>query len=79
MTPSTAALFDWMNKLREAKIRFTMASVRDDAVMLQVRVPGERWEVEFFPDGTIEVERFLSPGKIEGESALDELLSRFSD
>ncbi len=50
MTPNTLALFDWMNKLRVAKIHFIMASVRDDAVMLQVRVPGERWEVEFFPD-----------------------------
>ena len=79
MTPNTSALFDWMSKLRAAKIHFTMASVRDDAVMLEVRVPGERWEVEFFPDGTIEVERFLSPGKIEAASALDELLSRFSD
>jgi len=79
MTQSTAALFDWMNKLTVAKIHFTMASVRDEAVMLQVRVPGERWEVEFFADGTIEVERFLSPGKIEGASALDDLLSRFSD
>ncbi len=79
MTPSIAPLFDWMNKLRAAKIHFNMASVRDDAVMLEVSVPGERWEVEFFPDGTIEVERFLSPGKIEGASALDELLSRFSD
>ena len=79
MTTNTTALFDWMSKLRAARIQFTMDSVRDDAVMLDVRVPGERWEVEFFPDGSIEVERFLSPGKIEGASALDELLSRFSD
>jgi hypothetical protein len=79
MTPSTSALFDWMNKLKAAKIHFTMASFRDDAVMLQVSVPGERWEVEFFSDGTIEVERFRSTGSIEGPSALGELLSRFSD
>jgi hypothetical protein len=76
---TTTALFDWMSKLRSAKIHFAIASFRDDAVMLQVSVPGELWEVEFLSDGTIEVERFRSTGSIEGESALEDLLNRFSD
>jgi hypothetical protein len=35
--------------------------------MVLVTVPGERWEVEFFADGSIEVERFISNGEICGE------------
>ena len=44
------------------KIRYTMDVVRDGALMVTVAVPGERWEVEFMDDGTIELERFDSLG-----------------
>ena len=47
--------------------------------MVLVTVPGERWEVEFLGDGSIEVERFLSNGEICGEEALRELLTRYAD
>ena len=33
--------------------------------MFQAAVPGERWEIECFRDGHIELERFRSNGKIE--------------
>ena len=41
--------------------------------MVEIAVPGERWEVEFFADGTVEVERFVSEGGICGESELEKL------
>jgi hypothetical protein len=75
MSAGKTVLYAWIEKLRAAKIPFTLATYRDNAVMLQVSVPGERWEVEFFEDGTVEVERFRSSGKIEGLSALDDLLA----
>jgi hypothetical protein len=42
--------------------------------MVEVAVPGERWEVEFLSDGSVDVERFVSTGTVCGEDALDELL-----
>jgi hypothetical protein len=33
--------------------------------MMSVAVPGERWEIEFFDDGRIELERFVSQGVAE--------------
>ena len=47
--------------------------------MVTVAVPGERWEVEFLNDGSVEVEKFVSNGEIGGEEALGELFSRYSD
>lgn len=48
--------------LTEHKIRYSMDVVRDGALMVMVAVPGERWEVEFMDDGTVELERFESLG-----------------
>jgi len=36
-------------------------------------VPGEHWEIEFFQDGHIEVERFRSDGEILGPEAIERL------
>ncbi|MEJ0063124.1 MAG: hypothetical protein WDO70_07960 [Alphaproteobacteria bacterium] len=77
MTTGLHNLYTWMQKLSEAKVYFTLASpVRENAILLNVVIPGERWEVEFFEDGTIDVERFRSTGKIEGSQALEELLKQ---
>ena len=46
---------------------------------MSVALPGERWEVEFLNDGSVEIERFISQGEISGEEALNELFSRYSD
>jgi hypothetical protein len=72
-------IYDWVSKLKRANIHFAVATFRDDALMLQISVPGERWEAEFFPDGTVEVERFRSDGRIAGADALDELLHKHAD
>jgi hypothetical protein len=47
--------------------------------MVLVAVPGERWEVEFLDDGSVEVERFISNGEICGEEALHELWTTYAD
>ena len=75
-------LLDLLGRLREAKIYYTLGQVRDDALMVEVSVPGERWEIEFVDYGDevqVEVERFVSGGDIDGESALVELFAKFSD
>ena len=47
--------------------------------MVLVTVPGERWEVEFLADGSVEVERFISDGEIYGEDILGELFTKYTD
>ncbi len=42
--------------------------------MVLVAIPGQRWEVEFFEDGHVEVARFISPGKIEDKDVLSEII-----
>ena len=77
--PPFQKLTRFLKQLEQDKIHYTLASHRDDAIMVQVTVPGERWEIEFLGDGTVEVERFVSNGEIGGEEALHELLARYAD
>jgi hypothetical protein len=46
-----------------------------DSLMLMVAVPGERWELEFFDDGHIELERFARQGVTEAPTGPEDLLS----
>jgi len=74
-----ATLLEFINRLRAAKIYFTLASIREEAVMVQISVPGERWEVEFLDDGKIEVERFRSSGQISDGREIEVLFKDFGD
>ena len=39
---------------------------------------GARWEVEFFADGSVEVEVFVSSGGVQGPELLTRLFQEFS-
>ena len=47
--------------------------------MVTVAVPGERWEVEFLSDGSVDIEKFISNGEIAGEEVISELFARYSE
>jgi hypothetical protein len=72
-------LLSFLKHLEQRNIQYTLAHHRDEAVMVLVAVPGERWEIEFLSDGSVDVERFSSIGETQGEEALEELFTRFSD
>ena len=65
-------LLDFLNKLEEHQIYYRLNKVRD-AIIVEIAIPGQRWEVEFLRDGSIEVEKFISTGVIEEPSVLDTL------
>ncbi len=65
-------LIAFIQQLNEAKLWYRLDSVRD-AILVMVSTPGTRWEVEFFEDGRVEVERFRSDGRIDDEQALSGL------
>jgi hypothetical protein len=84
LQPTTAfpQLLALLRRLGDAKIAYTLRHSRDDAIMIEVAVPGERWEIEFVDYGEsvqVEVEKFASAGEIEGERALDDLFAQYSD
>ena len=69
-------LLVFLSTLEEEKITYSLNHVRHEAVMVEIAVPGERWEVEFLSDGSTDVERFVSTGELYGEEALSELISK---
>jgi hypothetical protein len=79
MITQNTRLLSLLNDLRKGKIHYRLDQHREDAIMVEVAVPGERWEVEFLDDGSVEAEVFRSNGTIHDSSALDDLIRRHSD
>ena len=73
--PQFQKLTTFLKQLEQATVHYTLASYRDGAIMVLVTIPGERWEIEFIDDGSVEVERFVSNGEICGEEILQELMT----
>ena len=63
----------FLAELDRRSVHYTLGMVRPESLMVEVAIPGERWEVEFMVDGSVDVERFRSDGTIGDRSMLDEL------
>ena len=76
---SLGKLLAFLDQLEEHRIAYTLAHVRD-TIMIRASIPGERWEIEFFEDGEIEIERFQSTG-VDGiqDEALSQLIDQYKD
>lgn len=42
---------EFRRELDRRRIAYEFRIVRDEALMMSVPLPGERWEIEFFDDG----------------------------
>lgn len=58
---------------------YTLGIVRDEALMVNVAIPGERWEIEFFDDGRCELEIFVSQGVTDATDIVPKVLRYFED
>jgi hypothetical protein len=67
------ALNDFLNRLDDLKVRYSVYKIRAMAILVEVFAPGEHWEIEFMDDGQMEIERYHSSGDIGDESELAEL------
>jgi hypothetical protein len=77
-TPATLGdLLDLLARLQAASLFYTLADPTDRAIMVQVVVPGERWEIQVHEDGRIGVEVFVSERGVEGPERLEDLFERF--
>jgi len=63
-------LLEFISRLQEKKIHFTLQCVRE-AIMVAVVSSARYFEIEFFADGTIEVQTFTA-GSVE-EMTLDRI------
>lgn len=76
-------LLGFLAELEGRRIFHRLSRVRPEALRVEIAIPGERWEVEFFADGHVEVERFRTPGEVEdgpkAQASLDELLLEDSE
>lgn len=79
MTSATNRLLSFCAALEQRRARYDVLVVRPDAVTVSLAVPGERWEIEFFTDGRIEMERFVSQGVEERATALEDALRFFDE
>lgn len=66
-------LHSFIRELDATRTHYALTAVREGAVMVQVALPGERWEVEFFDDREPEVEVFRGDGSIFGPEKLTDL------
>lgn len=69
----------FLSELELKGISYTLAHNRDEAILVLAALPGERWEIEFLSDGSVEIERFISDGEISGEEVLGGLTARFEE
>jgi hypothetical protein len=72
-------LLAFLERLDAAKLHYNVSHHREEAISVEVFVPGEHWEVDFLADGDVDVERFRSNGHIDDESALNELFTTYGE
>jgi hypothetical protein len=69
-------LLSFLNRLDQRHVHYVLGHTRPESVMVDLALPGQRWEVEFMIDGAIEIERYESVGGVENDSAvLDDLFA----
>ncbi|HVU30367.1 MAG TPA: hypothetical protein VHE36_08215 [Sphingomicrobium sp.] len=73
------SVHEFLRELDDTRTYYRLTSVREGAVMVEVALPDERWEIEFFDDRDPEIEVYRSDGTIFGPEKLDELRKRTSE
>ena len=57
-----ANLHNFLSELESEGFHFELATYTPGAVMVQVTLPRERWEIDFYADGRIHADRFVADG-----------------
>ncbi|MDR1960979.1 MAG: hypothetical protein LBQ16_01700 [Gracilibacteraceae bacterium] len=71
-----AKLIDFTTGLEKNKIYYRLEK-SDNAIVVAIAIPGERWDARFLLDGSIELEKFLSDGEVaDVTDELEKLLER---
>jgi hypothetical protein len=62
-------LLAFPDRLEGAHVHYGLLHTRD-SVMVDISLPGWRWEVEFMSDGTVAIERYRSLGEVETDPTI---------
>jgi hypothetical protein len=65
--------------LNERRASYKLSVDRPEAIRVTLDVPGERWEIDFFPDGHVELERYVGQGVVDAGPAELEAALRYYD
>ncbi len=79
MNQTPHLVFRLLDQFEKAKIFYTLNRVREDTIMIEVCVPGRRYEIEVFSDESVEVEVFKSDGTIGGREVIEDLQANYSE
>lgn len=60
--------------MEDKNIYYELTKVINEDMLVQIAVQGQRWEVEFMDDGTVELEKFVSDGNMYDIRELEKLL-----
>ena len=66
-------LLDFLCQLEQENIHYTLEHNREDSIMVLAATPMKHWEIEFFSDGHIETDVYVSGGVKSDEDAEAEL------
>jgi len=72
----SSTLFDIVKALELARIHFFLERTQSDAIQVSATFVGERWEINVFEDGHVEISRFCGNETVEG--GIELLLERLS-
>jgi hypothetical protein len=71
---------DFLQRLDQAHLTYRLDHTRPDSVMVDISLPGWRWEVEFMIDGSVDIERYRSVAGVESDPRLlEELFEEDAD
>ena len=62
-------VLQFCNALNERHASYKLSVDRPEAIRVTLDVPGERWEIDFFPDGDVELDRYVSQGVVQAGPA----------
>ncbi len=71
-------LLEFLGQLRDHEIGFRLSAPRREAIMVEVALPRERWEIEFFDDGHVETDRFIGSEGVQSGPGLRDFWSTVS-
>lgn len=79
MSRYIATVLHFVKRLEAARVHYSLRVSRPNAIMVQVEIPGEKREVEFLEDGSVDVEIFRSGGEILDHSAIERLFRELAE
>ena len=73
-------LYRTIDKLKKAKLHFSLSTHRGDVITISIVVPGERIEVDVFDDERVDIARFQGSELGSTDPGLiDQIIASFRD